>query len=200
MFSADDAFMDITHSQTINISNNAELLTDASRQSNDVFPTKEINMSFNADNGTATLSTGRSMGPNSDITIISPTVPSLDPGFENFLAGLFKSNGPHSKTTEVIVAGRSSEETRKAEVDEENQAPQSVRAAMEGSSDASRKMNRPLYGSLMTESVEAVHDDVSRSFPLKEFSPCFDRTSQRKQQQSSGNASLPTNGTTISVS
>lgn len=194
MFSADDAFMDMTHSQTINISNNAELLTDASLQSNDVFPIKEINMSFNADNGTA------SMGPNSDITSISPTVPSLDPGFENFLAGLFKSNGLHSKTTEDTVAGRSSEETRKAEVDEENQAPQSVRAAMEGSSDASRKMDRPLYGSLMTESVEAVHDDVSRSFPSKEFSPCFDRTSQRKQQQSSENASLPTKGTTISVS
>lgn len=207
MFSADDVFMDMTHCQTINIANNAELLTDTSLRSNDVFPTKEINVFFDAENGamgvfsknTAPLPTSRSTGPNSDITSISSTVSS--PGFKNFLADLFKSNDPHSKTTEVTVAGRSSEETQQAEVDEENQAPQSVRAVMEGSLNASRKMDTPLYGSLMTKSVEALPDNASSSFPSKEFFPRFDCTSQLKQQQSSGNAtSFPTKGTTISVS
>lgn len=210
MFSAHDAFMDMTQSQTINIANNAELLTDTSLQSNDVFPTKEINMFFDADNGvmgvtpknTAPLPTSQRTGPNSDITSMSSMVPSLDPGFENFLAGLFKSYGPHSKTAEVTIAGRSSEETQKSEVDEENQAPQSVRAVMEGSVNASRKVDTPHYGGLMTESVEAISDDVGSSFRSKEFFPRFDRTSQLKQQQqSSGNTtSFLTKGTTVSVS
>lgn len=209
MFSTDDAFMDMTQSQTINIANNAELLTDTSLWSNDVFPDKEINMFFDADNGamrvtpknTAPLPARGSTGPDSDMTSRSSTVPSLDLGFEDFLAGIFKSNNPHSKTTEVTVAGGSSEETQKAEGDEENQVPQSVRAVMEGSLNASRKMDTPLYGRLMTESVKVVPDDARSLFPSKEFFPRFDHTSQLKQQQSRGNvASLPTEGTTISVS
>lgn len=210
MFHAHDAFMDMTHSQTLNIAYNAELLTDASLQSDDVLITKEANMFFDADNGAmgatpknpAPLATSRSTGPNSDYSSLSSTVPGLDPGFENFIAGLFKSNGPDSKTTEVPVAGRSSEETQKAEVDGENQAPQSVRAATEGALSAPRKTDAPLYGSLMTDSAEAVPDDVSSSFPTKEFFPRLDRTSlpKQQQQQSSGNrTSFPTQGTTVSA-
>lgn len=208
MFSVDDAFMDMTHSQTINIANNAKALTDTCLWTNDVFPAKEINMSFDADNGamgvtsknTAPLPTSRSTGPNSDITSMSSTVPSLETGFENFLAGLFKSNGPHRKSTEVTVAGRASADTQKAKVDEENQPPQSIRAVMEGSLNASRTMDTTLYRSLTTESVKAVPDDVSSSLPSKELFPHFDRTSQLKQQKRNGNTtSFPTNGT-ISIS
>lgn len=209
MFSTDDAFMDMTQSQTINIANNAELLTDMSLLSNDVFPDKEINMCFDDDNGTmgltpkntAPLPTSGSTGPESYMTTISSTAPGLDLGFENFLAGLFKSNDPHSKTTKVTVAGRPSEETPKAEGDVENKVPQSVRAVTEGPLNASRKMDTPLRGSLMTESVKAVPDDAPSLFKSKEFFPRFDHTSQLKQKQSSGNVtSLPTEGATISVS
>lgn len=202
MFSAEDALMDMTHGQTINITHNAELLTDMSIRSHDISPAKEINIFFDADNGvmgvtsknTAPLPTSQSMGPNSDITSTSSTVPSLDPGFEDFLVGIFKSDGPHSKTTEVTVADRSSQETQKAEVDEKNQAPQSVEAVMERSLNPLRETDTPLYGCLMAESVEAVHDDVSSSFPSKEFFPLFNRTSQLKQQSSGNSTSFPTKG------
>lgn len=209
MFSTDDAFMDMTQSQTVNIANNAELLTDTSLWSNDVFPDKEINMCFDADNGamgvtpknTAPLPTRGSAGPESYMTTISSTAPGLDLGFENFLAGLFKSNDPHSKTTKVTVADRPSEETPKAEGDEENQVPQSFRAVREGPLNATRMMDTPLCGSLMTKSVKVVPDDAPSLFQSKEFFPRFDHTSQLKQEQSSGNVtSLPTEGVTISVS
>lgn len=201
--------MDMTHSQTINITNNAELLTDMSIQSNDVFPTKENNGFFDADNAamgvtskeTPPLPTSRSTGPMSDITSKSSTGTGVDPGFENFLAGLFKSSDPHSKPTEVTVAGISSEQTQTAELVKENQAPSLVRPVMEGSVSATRTIDTPLYRSAKTKSVEAVPGDVSRSFASKEFFPHLDRTPQLKQQQSSGYAtSFTTKGRTASVS
>ncbi|XP_056872223.1 uncharacterized protein knl1 isoform X1 [Takifugu flavidus] len=183
MFSAEDAFMDMTRSQTIDISRNADRLTDASPQGCDAFPPKDMNLLFHADSGamgvtpktnesifgSKPLPTSRSADPMSDIRSICSKVPSLDPGFENFLAGLFKSNGPPRTDAEVSVA---SEEPRITGVDKENQAPQSVR---EGSLNASRKRDSSRYGSVMTEAVHAFADDDCSS-------------SQLKQQQSGGTA------------
>lgn len=214
MFSAEDAFMDMTHSQTINISRNADHLTDASLQGCDAFPAKERNVLFHADSGamgvtpktnesifgSKPLPTSRSADPMLDIRSICSKVPSLDPGFENFLAGLFKSNSPASTDAEVSVADTTSEETLKTGVDKENQAPQPVRAVTEGSLNASRKRDLSRYGSVMTEAVHAVPDDDCSSFPTKEFFPHSGPTSQLKQQQSGGTAaSFPTRGTRGSI-
>lgn len=206
MFSKEDALMDMTHCQTINIANAAELLTDTSFQSCDVFPPKETNALFCADNGprgvtpknteisfvfgSKLLPLSRGTDPTSDIRSISSTVPSLDPDFENFLAGLFKSNDAPSKHAEVTVA-TPSEETRKTEVDKENQAPQSVRAVVEGSLNASRRSNRALHGRAMTETFP--DDGGCSSFPTKEF---FLPLNHLKQQSSRTAAPILTEGTT----
>ncbi|XP_067427794.1 kinetochore scaffold 1 isoform X3 [Thunnus thynnus] len=104
MFSTDDAFMDTTHSHTINIANDAELLADFPHQNRTVFSSSgEKTMMFTADDasmdmtqshtvnmisGPESLSTGR----NADISL-SSSVPGLDPGFKNFLANLSKPSG-----------------------------------------------------------------------------------------------------------
>lgn len=206
MFSTEDALMDMTHCQTINIANNAELLTDMSLRSHDlmldddygamgVTPKSTESVLF----GSRPLPTSRNTDPNSDIISISSTVPSLDPGFENFLASLFHSNGPPSKNPEVTTAGTSSE-MQQAEVDKENQLPPSVLAVMGGSLNASRKMDRSLHGSVMTKAVQAFPEDDCSSFPTKEVFSHFDPTSQLKQQQNSGAAApFPMKGTTISM-
>lgn len=209
MFSTEDAFMDMTHSQTVNISRNAEYLTDTSLQSCDMFPTKEMKV-FDSDIGAVGLTpkttesmlfgstplpASRSSDPNPAIRSICSTVPSLDPGFENFLAGLFKSNGPPSKNAEFTIAGTSSEETQETEVDKENQAPQSVRAVMEGSLNASRKMDTSLYGSMTTE---VFPDDDCSLFPTKEVFLPFGPTSQLKQSDRTA-ASFPTRGNTLYI-
>lgn len=204
MFSAEDAFMDMTHSQTINISRDADHLTDP-------LPAKDMNVLFHADSGALGVTpktneslfgskpppSSRSADPMSDIRSICSKVPSLDPGFENFLAGLFKSNSPASTDAEVGVA---SEETLKTGVDKENQAPQLVRALTEGSLNASRKRDSSRYGSVMTKALHAFPDDDCSSFPTKEFFPHSGPTSQLKQQQSGGTAaSFPTRGTKGSI-
>lgn len=211
MFSAEDAFMDMTHSQTINISRSADHLPDASLRGCDAFPAKEMNALFHADSGamgvtpkanestfgSKPLPTSRSAEPMSDIRSICSKVPSLDPGFENFLAGLFKSNGPPSTDAEESVADTTSEEPLKTGVDKENQAPQPLR---EGSLNASRKRDSSRYGNVMTEAARAFPDDDCSSFPTKEFSPHSGPTSQPKQQQNVGTAAaFPTRGTKGSV-
>lgn len=205
MFSKEDALMDMTHCQTINIANAAELLTDTSPQSCDVFPPKETNALFGADIGAGgvtpkntessfcfgskLLPLSRSTDPASDIRSISSTVPSLDPEFENFLAGVFKSNDAPGRRAEVTVA-TFPEETRQTEVDKENQAPQSVRAVVEGSLNDSRRANRSLHGRPMTEAFP--DGGGCTSFPTKEFFPPLDHL---KQQSSRTAAPIPTEGT-----
>lgn len=210
MFSAEDAFMDMTHSQTVNISN-TDHLTDASLQGCDALPAQEMNVLFHPDSGAVgvtpktnesvfgskPLPTSRSADPMSDVRSICSKVPSLDPGFENFLAGLFKSQGPPSTGAEVSVADTTSEETLKTGVDKENQAPQSVR---EGSLNASRKRDSSHSGSAMTEAVHAFPDDDCSSFPTKEFFPHSGATSALKQQRSGGAAApFPARGTKGSI-
>lgn len=191
MFSAEDAFMDMTHSQTINISRTTEHLTGAALQSCGGFPAEETNVLFHADNaamgvtsktnesclfGSKALPTSRSAAPVSDIRSICSKVPSLDPGFENFLAGLFQSN---CEGAAVTVADAAPEETLEPGLDKENQVPPSVRAVMEGSLSASRKRDASLPGGAMPDAAAASPDDCC-SFPTKGAFPHFDPTSRQR--------------------
>nr|XP_046228296.1 kinetochore scaffold 1 isoform X2 [Scatophagus argus] len=182
MFSTDDAFMDMTHCQTINIANDAQLLPDISHQNYAVFPSsRDKTVMFTADegsmdmtlshtvnltSGSVSLPTCRSTGLNAETRNISSSVPCLDPEFENFLASIFKPSHPGVNpviTSVTLPAGASSEETSSSQaqhktqtdyVDKENQAPTSVSAAMEKSLNASRKTRS--YGSVLCQK-----DDVS---------------------------------------
>lgn len=170
MFSPEDASMDMTHSQTINIANDAELVADISLQNNEILPTnRERTMIFAADNGSMdmTLShTGNiscmsgflptSLDLNAEKKNIPSSMPCLDPGFENFLASVFKPSGSSSNPENTRVtspAGASSEQannpltqikTPNSNADKENQfpAPAFVAAVMEKSLNASKKMHQ----------------------------------------------------------
>ncbi|XP_033504979.2 uncharacterized protein knl1 [Epinephelus lanceolatus] len=171
MFSTDDAFMDMTHSHTINIANDAELLADISLHNYDALPTRgEKTVMFTANDGcidkipsggSVSLPTSRNMDLSVEKINISSSVPSFDPGFENFLASLSKPSGPSVNpviTRMTPPAGLSSEETscslaqnktQRAVVDKENQAPTSVSAVMEKSLNTSRKIGELSYGSAL---------------------------------------------------
>lgn len=199
MFSAEEAFMDMTHSQTINISRNTDASTGC-----DAPPAQEMNPLFPADSGAVgvapktnesrfgskPLPTSRSADPLSDVRSICSKVPSLDPGFENFLAGLFKSSGPPSTGAEAT-----SEETPKTGVDKENQAPHSAR---EGAVNVSRKRDSSRCGSAMTQAAHALPDDGCSSFPTKEFFPHSGATFPTFRSGGAA-ASLPARGTKGSV-
>ncbi|XP_037607386.1 uncharacterized protein knl1 isoform X2 [Sebastes umbrosus] len=144
MFSTDDVFMDMTQSHTINIANDAESLADISS-----LPTRgEKTVMFTANDG----STG--------MRNVSSSAPSLDTGFENFIASLSKPSGPSVNpviTRMMPAAGASSEETtgslaqiktQRVNVDKENQAPASVSAVMAKSLNTSRKIGE-FYGSAL---------------------------------------------------
>lgn len=225
MFSTDDAYMDMTHSQTINIANDAEVslrnydFFPSSRKKFVMFTTDDgskdmtLNHSVNTKSGPVSLSTSRSMDLNAEVRNISSAVPSLDPGFENFLASLFKTSGPSSNpeiTRTTPPAGGSSSETNSSlaqmksfGVDKENQASNSLSAQVEKSLNVPNKTDHSSYGSQlcpksdismdMTEAqtgcIQGFLDDVE-SFPTQELYPHLDhrmsRTAEKtKQQQSS---------------
>ncbi|XP_044025456.1 kinetochore scaffold 1 isoform X2 [Siniperca chuatsi] len=177
MFSTDDAFMDMTHSHTINIAGDADLLADISLQNYNILPSSgEKTVMFTADDGSMDMtlshtlnmlsgSTSLPTSRNMDLSVekgnISSSVPCLDPGFENFLASLSKPGGPSVNpviTRMTPPTGGSSEETngslaqiktQRADVDKENQAPTSVSAVMEKSLNTSRKIGESSYGSAL---------------------------------------------------
>lgn len=165
MFSPEDASMDMTHSQTINIANDAELLADISLQNNEILPTnREGTMIFTADNGSMdmTLShTGNissmpgflptSLDLNAEKKSIPSSVPCLDPEFENFLASVFKPSGSSSNLENTRVtspAGASSEQAnnltqiKTPNSNKENQSPAFVAAVVEKSLNASKKIDQ----------------------------------------------------------
>lgn len=184
MFSTDDACMDMTHSQTINIASEQEILADISLQSYDNLPTsREKTLTFPANDGsvaitqshTANIASGivslptcRSKDSSSEKTKIQSSAPCLVPNFENFLSNLFKPSGPsiNPVTTNVMLpAAASSEETncssapnktQCADVDKENQAPASLSAVMEKSLTTSRRTGGASYLSALYPK-----DDVS---------------------------------------
>lgn len=122
MFSTDDAFMDITHGQTINIANNAELGADISLPNYDGFPAGVMDR---------TLSSRPTSLPG----------PCLDPGFENFLASLFKPSGPSVNPPGLFSVPQI--KTQRAGLDKENQAPSPGPAARGQSLITLRKTDQP---------------------------------------------------------
>ncbi|XP_068198817.1 kinetochore scaffold 1 [Antennarius striatus] len=185
MFCSDDAFMDMTHSQTMNIANNKEIIGDISLQNYDILPTSgEKTMMFTAGDGsmditqchTADLSgsvslpTTRGKDLRVEKSNIYSSVPRLVPDFENFLASLFKPSGPILDPV-TLPAGASSEEsnyssahteTHKADVDKENQPPTSLLAGIERSINTSRKFGESSYGSALCKSMDMTETHTSR--------------------------------------
>ncbi len=176
MFSTDDAFMDMTHSHTINIADGAELLADIPLQNYEVLPTsREKTVLFTADdasmdmtlihslnmtNRSVSLPASRSMDLSLDKREISSSAPCVDPGFKNFLSNLIKPSGPSVSPVDAKMAPaavKSSEETgswplapvkrHRADADKENKAPASISAMMEKSLNTSRKNCEESYGS-----------------------------------------------------
>ncbi|XP_032399620.1 uncharacterized protein knl1 [Etheostoma spectabile] len=156
MFSTNDEFMDMTHSHTINIAGDAELLGDISLQNYDPLPSRrEKTAMFSVNNG--------SMARN-----VSSSVPSLDTEFENFLDSHSKQSSPspslvvtrtkHAPVAPSEEANRSLAQikTQRADVDKENQAPTSVSAVMEKSLNPSKKI-----GELSYRSALCPEDDIS---------------------------------------
>ncbi|CAG5928374.1 unnamed protein product [Menidia menidia] len=151
MFSTEDAVMDMTHSHTINIASDAQLLGDIPLQNNDVI-LKGREQKGAVDGGSADMSlnhTGNitsTLGSlltdrNADLSNTEKKniskVASMDPGFENFLASLSKTSSSSNAgiTKRTPLAGSLSEETNfslgvnktpRDVVDKENLVPKSL--------------------------------------------------------------------------
>lgn len=163
MFSTDDAFMDMTHSHTINIARDAELLEDIPLHNYDIIPTpgekkamftmedvsKDLTLSRSAASGS--VSTGRNM----DLCVEKRNVSTSGLGFDDFLATLFNPSGPSSNTAIVRTtppAGSAQMNTQNTDVDKENLAPASFPTVMEKSLNNTRKVGGPFYeGTLCPE-------------------------------------------------
>lgn len=176
MFSTEDAFMDMTHSQTINIANGTEVLADISLQNYEILPTsRDKTVMFTADDGSMdmtqshtvsiasgpeSLPTSKSMDLNTEKINMPSSVSSLDPGFENFLSSLFKTSGPSVNpgiTKMTSSDGASSDQTnhslaqnktQRVDVDKENQVPTSVPTVIEKSLNTHTKIDQSSYGNL----------------------------------------------------
>ncbi|XP_058469554.1 uncharacterized protein knl1 isoform X2 [Solea solea] len=164
VFSSDDAFMDMTHSQTINFASYGEFLADDALPSggekmvmfaaDDASMDMTLSHTVNLKNGTVSLP--RHMDLNVQKRNVPSTLPSLDPGFEDFLASLSKSGGPSSSATVESNCSLAHIKEKKADVDKENRLPASVPSVMEKSLNASRKTGQASY-----ESVLCPDDNVS---------------------------------------
>ena len=145
VFFTDDAFMDMTHSQTMIVASYA----DTSLQVCEALPSGGENRGmFPADDA----SMGMSLLParKKDLSVekrnVSSSVSSLDQGFENFLASLSKPGGPSSLATVDTNMSVAHVKTRKVNVDKENLLPASVSAVMEKSLNKPRKAEESSYG------------------------------------------------------
>ncbi|XP_028253813.1 uncharacterized protein knl1 isoform X2 [Parambassis ranga] len=166
MFSTDDAFMDMTHSHTINIAKDAKLLEDIPLHNYDIVPTpgekkamftmedvsKDLTLSHRVTSGS--VSTGRNM----DVCVEKRNLSRSSLGFDDFLATLFNTSGPSTNTAVTRTtppAGPAQINAQNADVDKENQAPPSARAVKEKSLNNTRKV-----GGLFCESTLCPEDDV----------------------------------------
>ncbi|KAG7508661.1 hypothetical protein JOB18_020445 [Solea senegalensis] len=164
VFSSDDAFMDMTHSQTINFASYGEFLADDALPSggekmvmfaaDDASMDMTLSHTVNLMNGTVSLP--RHMDLNVQKRNVPSTLPSFDPGFEDFLASLSKSGGPSSSAAVESTCSLAHIKEKKADVDKENRLPASVPSVMEKSLNASRKTGQASY-----ESVLCPDDNVS---------------------------------------
>ncbi|MED6289311.1 hypothetical protein CHARACLAT_001596 [Characodon lateralis] len=155
VFSTDDAVMDITHSHTININMDAELLEDSSHQIydllpsggdgnvTDVFTDVPPSHSIQATNPSSLL-TDKKVDSSLEKRTISTTLPLLDPGFKNFLSSLSTPSAPSTNTVLTgmkRLTGPSSDETKSplgqsetqsSYVDKENQVPKPLSSRKTG--------------------------------------------------------------------
>ncbi|XP_034436001.1 uncharacterized protein knl1 isoform X4 [Hippoglossus hippoglossus] len=145
VFSTDDAFMDMTHSQTMIVASYA----DTSLQVDDALPSGgEKKGMFTADDASMDMSLlpARKKDLSVEKRNVSSSVSSLDQGFESFLASLSKPGGPSSLATVDTNISVAHMKTRKANVDKENLLPASVSAVMEKSLNKPRKAEESSYG------------------------------------------------------
>lgn len=170
MIFSDNAFMDMTQSQTINIASSAELLESIPHQNHDVLPARgEKTFMFGARDASwdmtssvpALLPTSMNLNSTVEKSIISSAMPLLHPGYENCFS---KISGPSVNpltTRTTPAAGTSSEkgnismaQMKTFCVDEENRFPTS--AVKNKSLNTSRKIGDFSYGSAISP-----QDDLS---------------------------------------
>ncbi|XP_034383038.1 kinetochore scaffold 1 isoform X3 [Cyclopterus lumpus] len=175
MFSTDDAFMEMTHSHTINIADDA----DVSLQSFDSLTTsveKRVKLTANdgtmdislSHNGSVSVPISRNMDLRVEKSNVSSSALTLDPGFENFLASLSNPSDPSVNPVITTMASAASTErtncsvaqvkTQRADVGKENQAPTSVSAVMEKSLGTSRKIGELSYRNALCPEVDLSMD------------------------------------------
>ncbi|XP_008276592.1 protein CASC5 [Stegastes partitus] len=182
MFSTEDAFMDMTHSHTINIASDSEILGDISLQNYGILPTgkekrgmitvgdgfTDMTLSHTVNMTSGSLTASRNMSLSEEKRNVSASLPCMDPGFENFLASLSKPSGPSINVTRMAASdGTSSGEassslaqikTQRADVDKENQAPTCVSAVLEKSLNNSRRIRESFYGSALCPKDDVTMD------------------------------------------
>nr|XP_033932567.1 uncharacterized protein knl1 isoform X2 [Pseudochaenichthys georgianus] len=170
MIFSDNAFMDMTQSQTINIASSAELLESIPHQNHDVLPARgEKTFMFGARDASgdmtpsvpALLPTSMNLNSTVEKSNISSAMPLLHPGYENCFS---KISGPSLNpltTRTTPAAGTSSEkgnismaQVKTFCVDEENRIPTS--AVKNKSLNTSRKIGDFSYGSAISP-----QDDLS---------------------------------------
>ncbi|KAM3602599.1 uncharacterized protein V6R79_007182 [Siganus canaliculatus] len=205
IFSTDDAFMDMTHSHTINIAHDAELGgADISFRKLDALSSGEKTVMLAAEDGSMDMTLNHSMNTSGSVSrpsnrsldlsaearIISSSVPCLDPGFESFLSNVFKPSGPganpvNSRLTSHVGTPSVEEttgflaqiKTKPTDVDKENLAPKSS-SMMEKLLKTPRRTGETSYDSSQSvSSVQGLYSHFdSRGSQMEE---------QTKQQQSS---------------
>ncbi|KAM4712743.1 uncharacterized protein knl1 isoform 2-T2 [Anableps anableps] len=171
IFSTDDAVMDMTHSHTININSDAELLEDLShhnydlllsgeRNEIDVFTDVPPSHFVQARNQSSATLIDKKADSSMEKGTLSTPVPLLDPGFKDFLSSLSKpspssTSAVLTRTTpsagpsfDEIKSSLGQSETQSSDVDKENQVPKCL--------SSSRNIGEAFHGS-------AFHpeDDVS---------------------------------------
>lgn len=161
MFSTDEAFMDMTHSHTINIANDADIslhnedVFSSGGEKTVMFTTGDASMDMTLSRSfNVSLPTGRNMDLSVEKRNVTSSVPRLDPGFEDFLASLSIPGGPSSLTATESNSSLAHIKTQKAVVDKENQIPPSVLATL----NTSRRAMESSYGSVRCPEADVSMD------------------------------------------
>ncbi|XP_029352178.1 kinetochore scaffold 1 [Echeneis naucrates] len=173
IFSTDDAFMDVTHSHTINIASDASI-ADISLRNFDVLPTggekavmfaagdasmdTPLSRTINMTKVSVSLPTGRNVESSVEKRNLASSIPSLDPGFGNFLASLSKPSGPTSSATTETNRTTGHIKTQNADLDKENQIPSQVSAMTKKSLNTSGRTRESFHGSVLCPEVDVSMD------------------------------------------
>lgn len=205
MFSTDDALMDLTQSQTINLASGGELLEDENLQNYDsLLPGGARGMILddgsahasrshtNKWGGSTLLSTDSNMNLNVKSTTTSAAIPCSDLGFENFLANLAKLNDSSTKagitrntpSTTPFVGSMDQSKTQRPDIDKENQVPKSLNGAKQIGDSFHRRVFCP-EGNISMDMTKAhtghilgVDDDDDSDDPFQCLFPTQDMYTQ----------------------